>query len=84
MLLWVGLGAVLALSLAAMAAGPAPPARRKSRHMAGPVHEEAEEPLDLLARDAPSALLRYGTPEDVQYLRETGRADDLPGLGYRD
>jgi hypothetical protein len=84
MLLWIGLGAVLALSLAAMAAGPAPPPRRRAPRVAEPVAEEAENPLDLLARDAPSALLRHGTPEDVQYLREAGQGDDLHGLGYRD
>lgn len=84
MLFWILIGSGLALALLGLAAAPASTVRKRSPRKRAPEAEESEDPLDLLARDAPAALLRYGTPDDVEYLRQTGRGDDLHGLGYRD
>jgi hypothetical protein len=85
MLIWIVLG-FLALLLLAAVAGKPPAARRKARR-AAPPHEAVtgdEDALDLLARDAPAALARYGTPEVAQMLEEQGRGEELRGLGYRE
>lgn len=75
---------MLLLAVAALA-GPGAsgrsPRRRMRPHAPAPA---GEEPSDLAARDPVAALLRYGTPDTADYLRETGRGDDLHGLGYRD
>ena len=53
--------------------------------MRPPAPEPAgEDRSDLASRDPVEALLRYGTPNTAAHLRETGRGDDLHGLGYRD
>jgi hypothetical protein len=73
MLLWA------VAALAGPSASPKP-----SRRMRPPAPEPAgEDPSDLAARDPVEALLRYGTADTAQNLRETGRGDDLHGLGYR-
>jgi hypothetical protein len=82
MLPWILGGGVLLLIAAA--AAPRPTVRKKQ----GPppprlVHEDEEDIIDLVARDAPEALRRYGTPEVAEWLEQQGRGDELRGLGYR-
>lgn len=74
---------MLLLAVAALA-GPGA-SHRPPRRMCPPAPEPAgEDPSDLAARDPVAALLRYGTPDTADTLRESGRGDDLHGLGYRD
>lgn len=75
---WLLLAIPLVLMVAASARRSASPSLARR-----PVVED-EDPLELLARNAPQALARYGTPEVAEYLREQGRGDDLHGLGYRE
>jgi hypothetical protein len=84
MLLWIGLG-VLSVALLVAVTGKPVAAPRKKRAAPPPaIMDEDEDALDLLARDAPAALARYGTPEVAQMLEEQGRGDELRGLGYRE
>jgi len=73
---------ILGGGLAALTAAAFAPAQKRRARPPRP-SEPAEDPLDLLARDAPEALLRYGTSDTARYLDEQGRADELRGLGYR-
>ena len=73
------------LLLAVAALGGPGASRKRSRRKRPLAAAPAEEnPSDLAARDPVEALLRFGTPDTAEYLRETGRGDDLHGLGYRD
>jgi hypothetical protein len=76
---WIILGGGIAALLAASFAPRSPARARPSRLI-----EPEEDPLDLLARDAPQALLRYATSETAAWLEEQGRGDELRGLGYRE
>jgi len=81
MLLWIILGILAVLLVAGLAAGsPAKPRQRAAPLLA---EEDFETPLEMLERDAPGALARYGTAETAQWLIEQGRGDELHGLGYR-
>jgi hypothetical protein len=81
MLPWI-LGGGILLLIAAAAAPKAPP-RKKRLPPSPPILEEEEDLMDLVARDAPGALNRYGTPEVAEWLEQQGRGDELRGLGYR-
>ncbi len=84
MLLWILVGVLGLALLIALSGKPAP---KPGKMRAAPPLETANEDehaLDLLARDAPAALARYGTPEAAQMLEEQGRGDELRGLGYRE
>lgn len=82
MLFWIFIGLMLALLLLAIVAKPAASPAKQRRIVPVPA-PDGEDPLDLLDRDAPEALARYGTPETAAWLEAQGRGDELRGLGYR-
>lgn len=58
----------------------AKPAARRS--MPTPAEPSDESPIELADRDPVEVLLRYGTPETAEHLRQ--QSIDLGALGYRD
>lgn len=81
MLFWGVIIVGLVLLALRLIVGPAPAPERRPGDTGEP--EAPEDPLDLLERDAPGALARYGTPEVAEMLESQGRGHELRGLGYK-